>query len=78
MRPLNNGIGEAQILFILVAHESSAKGRAEGKDRFHRQGKECPDSPTHNPVTHHNHPSRPFSHFHKAQPGQCMLTYPKS
>lgn len=45
MQSLRNGLGEAQILFILVTHESSAKGRAEGKDRFHQQGKECPDPP---------------------------------
>ena len=32
MRSLNKGLGEAQILFILVAHESSAKGRAERMD----------------------------------------------
>lgn len=46
MRSLNNSLSKAQILFIYVTYEPSAKGRAEKKDRFYPQRKEGPTYPT--------------------------------
>lgn len=45
MQSLNNGLGEAQILFILVTHESNAKGRAKGEGPIPSAGKGVPGFP---------------------------------